>query len=180
MRGPARFIIGPAEWIIYNFRFIMIGLFLAVLYKLGFYIFDVMRVAFGYSYTEILEGEVLNLLVYIDAMMVATVGYLIVIGSYLIYIKPRLYDYVNSDPEDRPSALSHLDPNILKKYISGSLVTISAVKLVRLLLEGEQVSWNLWIMSVVIHIMFMASVYLFMKVSIMHAPEPTTKSPEHH
>lgn len=172
----ANALIAPCEWVVYNSRFLLVPMFLGVIYQLTFFIFHTLQVAWGSLYVERLEGDTLELLTMVDAMMVGTVVWLIIAGSYLIYVKPKLYDFVNENVDERPSALDHLEPSILKKHISGSLVTISAVNLIKLMLENEAVSTNLWVMKVVIHIMFIISVVVFMKVS---GGNHTKKEPAH-
>lgn len=168
MNSPIRFIIGPLEWLIYNSRFVLVPLFLFVLAKLGEFIYDAALFTFGRVEVEVLEVDTLNLLVMVDAMMVANVVYLIVCGSYMIYVKTHLYNMVNRDEKERPSALDHLTPAVLKKHISGSLATISAVSLIRIMLEKHELPTNLWVMLVVIHLLFILGFWVFWTASHEH------------
>lgn len=165
MRGPIRFLIAPLEWVLYNARFALVPLYLAVLVKMGEFVYDAALFTIGKANVEVLEGDTLGLLVLVDATMVANVVYLIVCGSYLIYVKSWFYDGVNGDEKQRPSALDHLTPAVLKKHISGSLATISAVSLIRIMLEKVELSTNLWVMLVTIHLLFLVGFWIFWKAS---------------
>lgn len=149
------------EWIIYNCRWLLVLLYTVVAFKILVFIVIAGGVAGNIWPAEHLETATLDMLLMIDSMMVANLAYYITIGSYLMYVRPKLSNFVNKDESTRPHALFGLTPTTLKERMAGSLITISAVNLIRILMENEPLSWNLLATKVIIHLMFIIGAIVF-------------------
>lgn len=103
------------------------------------------------------EDGVLVVLSGLDAVMVANVAYLILAGSYIVFVKGKISDRVFQTVEERPPAFQHLTPNSLKKKMAGSLIGVSSVDLIQVLLKAGtahegNVSWHTLVTKVGIHL----------------------------
>lgn len=116
------------------------------------------------------EGGVLTVLAGLDAVMVANVAYLILAGSYIVFVRGKISDRVFKTAAERPPAFQHLTPNSLKKKMAGSLVGVSSVNLIQVLLEGD-VTYQVLIIKVSIHLVLLVGFICFAWADVMESKE---------
>lgn len=89
---------------------------------------------------------VTNMLTMLDNVMLANVVYLIICGSYLVYVKDPLSDRAFRNASERPQALKHLSPTNLKEKMAASLVGVSSVLMTKLIVglvaDDGPVHWD--------------------------------------
>ena len=111
----------------------------------------------------------------LDAVMIANFAYLIIVGSYLVYVKPKLADASFEKEEQRPQALQHLSPDTLKQKMAAALVGVTSVRLVQVLLETKldavAANWYGLAVIIIIHFALIAGMIAF---KLVGHPEPST------
>lgn len=116
--------------------------------------------------TSVLTIGILEIL---DDIMIANVVYLIISGSYLVYVKDRIEDPIFRSREDRPSALRHITPTGLKEKMAASLVGVSSVHLLQVLIltgtPGVHTSWHDVGVKVGIHAMLIVGLLVFARIN---------------
>jgi uncharacterized protein (TIGR00645 family) len=111
------------------------------------------------------EQNTIGILSGLDAIMVANVAYLIIAGSYLVYVKDPLHDRVFETREMRPQALRRLSPGNLKEKMAASLVGVSSVNLIQVLINAGTahggVNWHVVGIKLAIHGALLIGVLVF-------------------
>ncbi len=151
--------VSKAENLIFASRWLQapmyIGLIIAQLfyvYKFGVELLHLITGVGGLSETEVL----LIMLGLVDAVMVANLIVMVVIGGYETFVS-RLE--IDGHP-DKPDWLSHVDAGVLKIKLAASLVTISSVHLLKTFINVENTSTTLVVSQISIHLVFLVSVLI--------------------
>lgn len=122
----------------------------------------------------------------LDNVMIANVVFLILAGSYVVYVKDRLNDHTFRKPEDRPPALRHLSPGTLKEKMAASLIGVSSVNLLAVLINvgigpgHELVDWKTFTIKVGIHLVLLVGLVVFAQVNKHETAASVTGSKDHH
>lgn len=103
------------------------------------------------------ETEViLVILSLVDAVMVANLLIMVIIGGYETFVS-RLE--IDGHP-DKPDWLSHIDAGVLKIKLAASLITISSVHLLKTFINSENTELKTIIAQVSIHTVFLISLLI--------------------
>lgn len=103
------------------------------------------------------ETEViLVILGLVDAVMVANLLIMVIIGGYETFVSRLEID----EHPDKPDWLSHIDAGVLKIKLAASLITISSVHLLKTFINSENVELKTIIAQVVIHTIFLISLLM--------------------
>ena len=98
----------------------------------------------------------LGILTLIDISMVVNLLIIVTIGGYTTFVS-RL-DFGKS--EDKPQWLEHIDSNTLKVKLSGSLVGVSGIHLLKSFMNISQLPKEQVLLQVLIHFVFLLSALL--------------------
>ncbi len=118
-----------------------------------------------------------GLLTIVDEIMLSNVIYLIVAGSYLVYVDTTPKEVLKEKMRGRPLALMHLSPGMLKEKMAGSLVSVSSVFILTLALgivgritsnEGSEMSWDLFGMVCILHTLLLLGFWVVSGVNRRH------------
>ena len=111
------------------------------------------------------EQLLLGVLTLVDIVMVANLLAMVIIGGYNTFVSKIDVD----DHADRPDWLDKVDAGTLKIKLSGALVGISGIHLLKSFIDVKQISNDKVYVQVLIHVTFLASA-IFLAVSewIMH------------
>ena len=107
--------------------------------------------------TSLSEVEVMLIVLgLIDAVMIANLLIMVIIGGYETFVS-RLYI---DDHPDKPDWLNHVDASILKIKLSVSLITISSIHLLKTFINAENMKIETIVAQVAIHMAFVLSAVL--------------------
>jgi uncharacterized protein (TIGR00645 family) len=156
------------EMVIFDLRYMLLVVYIGTGLALCAFVFR----SFSESVSLILhmgsdDGSqiIVGILERVDELMVANVGYLIVAGSYLVYIRSKLHDLSFEEHEDRPPALRHLSSGNLKEKMAASLMSVSAINLLKVLIEAGtsrgEITWKDFVIKVGIHLLLIVGFWAF-------------------
>lgn len=163
------------EHLIFNTRLVLVAFYVCAALALVKFVFDsckdALSTALHFSNTAPLEN-VISILTVLDDVMVANVIYLIIAGSYLVYVKPKFFDDVVSRHEKRPQALQHLSPGTLKEKMAAALIGVSSVNLLSIMMKagsdvsgGHEISWKILAVKVSIHLVLIIGFFAFWRAN---------------
>jgi len=130
------------EWIIFGFRFALAFLYLVTTLAAASYLVHACWETGAFAvnlWGEEQSGILVGVLTLLDDMMITSLLFLIIAGSFIVYVRRTLNDRVFKRESDRPPALSHLSPATLKTKMSGALVGVSAVLIIKILIQAFEV-----------------------------------------
>lgn len=148
------------EKIIYNMKLSLVISYLAASAVMLAYIYTICKESV-HTITEMLgdhanaESSILGVLSVIDGIMVANVVYLIVAGSYEIYVK----DHASEAREGIPNALQHLSSGLLKEKMASSLFGVSSVYVLKQLIE-QDITVLMFAVVAVFHLLLIIGFYV--------------------
>jgi uncharacterized protein (TIGR00645 family) len=110
----------------------------------------------------------------LDKMMIASAVSLIAGGSSLVYVKQSVTSRVFRRPSERPQAFQMLSPGTLKAKMAGSLAGISAVLILKQVvetMEADEITASAIAkvsIAVGVHLALLLSYFVFSAVEKMH------------
>ena len=119
---------------------------------------------FGFVKDEQMAASILLTVHMVDTTMVANMAWFMSVGSYYVFVKTTVPEL--DVPKYKPQSLQHLSSSILKTKMTGSLVGISSVSLVKIFLEIKApVDWSLLWAKITIHLFLLIGLWVFVDQS---------------
>jgi uncharacterized protein (TIGR00645 family) len=152
------------EHVIYRSKYLLLLGYLAMAIVLASFLlnmtWDALQLAWNMHGTEV-SARTIGILEVLDNIMIANVVYLIIRGSYMVYVRDS-----DQPHSSRPQAFNHLTPGGLKERMAASLVGVSSVHLLQVLINvGNEasgyVSWHDIGIKVGIHMMLIIGLVVF-------------------
>jgi uncharacterized protein (TIGR00645 family) len=149
------------ERIILYSRYILVVFYIGLAFALAVYaiafVFEVLHVAEMALYPPDTDkgnfSLVMPILELIDGALVSGLIVMVMLSSYENFVG----SFGDEALHDSPEWLRRLDPGSLKVKVATALLTISAVKLLQVFMDRDQVSDSDIFWMVIIHILFIAS-----------------------
>jgi uncharacterized protein (TIGR00645 family) len=161
---------GFVERMIFDVRYVLVVSYIGMMFGLVAFMYHVIQQNIQMA-LEIFHGHsgdvTVAILEGLDNVMIGNGVYLIIAGSYLVYVKGRLSNATFVKPSDRPPALQHLSPATLKEKMAASLVGVTSVHLVQFLIQTTpqtaHVNWYALATIVIVHLMLIVGFLGFWK-----------------
>lgn len=151
-------ILNGIERLIFASRWVQLPMYVGLIIGLALYVLKFFSVLWHLCLTfpQLSNNEVmLQVLELIDITMIANLLIMVILGGYANFVSK-----LDIKDEDRPDWLDKVDAGTLKIKLSVSLVSISGIHLLSTFVKLAEVSFQVVMWQVIIHLVFLISVLL--------------------